>query len=83
MGLLIVFYAKIITCGVLPFSLEEVCTVNFRSSMLKKIEKPNAKRKYVTTLSFVETITKIKARLVQALPLKIYQNWKEDLLFLF
>jgi hypothetical protein len=42
MGLLIVFYAKIIPCGVSPFFLEEVCTVNFRSSMLKKIEKPNA-----------------------------------------
>jgi len=74
MGLLIVFYAKIITCGVLPFSLEEVCTVNFRSSMLKKIERPYAKRKYVTILPFVETITKIKALLIPAPQLKIHRS---------
>ena len=74
MGLLIVFYAKIIPCGVSPFFLEEVCTVNFRSSMLKKIEKPYAKRNYVTTISFVETIMKIKALLILALRLKTPQS---------
>jgi len=36
MGLLIVFYAKIITCGVSPSFLEEICTVNFLSSLFKK-----------------------------------------------
>lgn len=36
MGLLIAFYAKIINCGVSPFFLEEICTVNFLSSLFKK-----------------------------------------------
>ncbi len=74
MGLLIAFYANIISCGVSPFSLEKVCTVTFRSSMLKKIEGPYAKRNYITILSFVETITKIKALLIPAPQLKIHRS---------